>query len=269
MKIVPAAQGWQWVKRGFALFGRAPLGWILAAISYWMVMTLVGILPYLGVAAALVLTPVFSVSFMAMSREVERGGRLELPLLFAGFRAQLPALVTLGAIYLALVILILAATQIVDDGVLMRWMLLGRRPSPEDAEAGGVGAAALAACALFVPVILAFWFAPVLVAWHGMPAAKALFFSFFAALRNWPAFLVYGVSLAVVAGLAPGILFSALAVGMQGSRSAAGMLQLFALVVVVTLLPAIYASIYASYRDVFGEGVRDRPAGEPTGTPHT
>lgn len=266
MSIVPAAHGWQWVKRGFALFGRAPLGWILAAISYWMIMTLAGVIPYLGVAVALVLTPVFSVSFMAMSREVERSGRLELPMLFAGFRAHLPALVTLGGLYLALVILILAATQVVDGGALMRWMLLGRRPSPEDADGAGVGEAALLACVLFVPVILAFWFAPVLVAWHGMPAPKALFFSFFASLRNWPAFLVYGASLAVVAGLVPGIAFSVLAVGMQGSKSAAGMLQLFGLVVVVTLLPVIYASIYASYRDVFGTTADDR-ATAPTGTP--
>jgi hypothetical protein len=265
MSIVSAAHGWQWVKRGFALFGRAPLGWILAAISYWMLMTVVGIVPYLGVAAALVLTPVFSVSFMAISREVERGGRFELPLLFAGFRRNLPSLVTLGGIYLALVILILVATQIVDGGALMRWMLLGRRPGPDATDATGLGEAAILACVLFVPVILAFWFAPILVAWHDMPALKALFFSFFASLRNWLAFLVYGATLAIVAGLVPGIAFSVLAVAMQSSKGAAGIIQAFGLLVVVTLMPVIYASIYASYRDVFGASADDRAADQPAG----
>jgi hypothetical protein len=257
MVVVPTSHGWLWVRRGFALFARAPIGWILAAVSYWVLMTLIGIVPYLGIAAALVLTPVFSMGFMAICREVERGRRLELPLLFAGFRTNLPALVALGGIYLALVLAVLGATQIIDGGALMRWMLLGRGPARGSPGADSVGEAAVLGCALFVPVILAFWFAPALVAWHGQSAAKALFFSFFAALRNWSAFLLYGVALAVVAGLAPGLAFSALAVATQGAKGAAATIQLFALVVVVTLLPAIYASIYASYRDVFPD---DPPA---------
>jgi hypothetical protein len=157
-------------------------------------------------------------------------------------------LLALGAIYLVAIIGILAASQLFDGGLLMRWMLLGQAP-PRDEESGDAMAlAAIAAFALFVPVILAFWFAPMLAAWHGMSAAKALFFSFFASLRNWRAFAVYGVAVALVAGLLPGVAFSALAVATKGTQ---GLMSMLALVLVVTLLPTLYASFYASYRDVF------------------
>jgi hypothetical protein len=89
-----------------------------------------------------------------------------------------------------------------------------------------------------------------------MPAAKALFFSFFASLRNWRAFFVYGLAVAVVAGLLPGVAFSMLTVAVRGAQGAAGVMSMVALVVVVILLPTLYASFYASYRDVFA----DQPA---------
>jgi hypothetical protein len=253
MLVVPALNGWLWLKRGFGFFARAPLTWILIAVSYWVLVSVVGILPYLGLVAVMVATPAFAVSFMTMCRELERGRPLELPLLFAGFRSNLKVVLTLGGIYLAAIVGILAASQLFDGGLLMRWMLLGQAPPREEASGDAMALAAIAAFALFVPVILAFWFAPVLAAWHGMPAVKALFFSFFASLRNWRAFLVYGIAVAVVAGLVPGAAFSALAVAARGSQGAQGMMSMLALVVVVTLLPALYASFYASYRDVFAD----------------
>ena len=90
-----------------------------------------------------------------------------------------------------------------------------------------------------------------------MSAAKALFFSFFASLQNWRAFLVYGVAVAIVAGLRARHRAS------RCSRSRArragaqpACCRRCALVVVVILLPTLFASFYASYRDVFA----DQPA---------
>ncbi|MDP0995369.1 hypothetical protein, partial [Klebsiella pneumoniae] len=41
---------------------------------------------------------------------------------------------------------------------------------------------------LYIPVAVLFWFAPLLVAWHGIPVGKALFFSWMAVWRNRAAF---------------------------------------------------------------------------------
>jgi len=46
-----------------------------------------------------------------------------------------------------------------------------------------------------IPFAMSICFAPALAGWHGMPAAKALFFSFFACWRNRTALLVYLLSL--------------------------------------------------------------------------
>jgi hypothetical protein len=55
--------------------------------------------------------------------------------------------------------------------------------------------AIIAASIIYVPILMLTWFAPQLVAWHGQPVGKALFFSFFACWRNrWP-FLMLVVAL--------------------------------------------------------------------------
>ncbi|MFO1363062.1 MAG: BPSS1780 family membrane protein [Burkholderiales bacterium] len=257
MVVVPPANGWRWLQRGFGFFQRAPLAWILVAVSYWMLVSVVGLVPYVGLVAVMMATPAFAVSFMAMCRELERGRPLEPKLLFAGFRLRPGALAALGGAYLLAIVGILVASRLFDDGLLMRWMLAGKAVPRDEASAGAMATAAAAAFVLFVPVIMAFWFAPVLVAWHGMPAPKALFFSFFASLRNWRAFLVYGIAAALLAGVAPGVAFALLAVAARGSQAAGGMMSVVALAVVVVLLPTLYASFYASYRDVFA----DQPAG--------
>ena len=111
--------------------------------------------------------------------------------------------------------------------------------------------ALLVAAALYVPVMMAFWFAPVLVAWHGLSAAKALFFSFFACLINWRAFLAYGVGAALALFVLPaGVALVAMLLSAGQARAVLiGVMFPFMLM----LLPTLFASFYASYRDVFGK----------------
>src|SRR5205814_251581 len=99
-------------------------------------------------------------------------------------RAQLG----LGLAYLACLAVLLAASTLADDGALARWMLTGQRPEDEILQSQSFLGALLIAGLLYVPVMAAFWFAPPLVAWHSIGAAKALFFSFAASLMNWRAF---------------------------------------------------------------------------------
>ena len=108
--------------------------------------------------------------------------------------------------------------------------------------------------ALWIPVQLAFWFAPVLAAWHGMSAPKALFFSFFAAARNWRAFLVYGLVGAAALGLATAIMFN-----LQRAPAGPQIVPTMVFLLLVVFIPLFYATAYASYRDVFPE-YREQPA---------
>ena len=251
MTIVPAAHGWQWITSGLALVGRAPLGWMVVSMSYWLVMGMISRLPYLGLLVASLATPALAVSFMAICRGLERGRGLELALVADGFKRNLAALVTLGGIYLAITLAIFAATSLADGGTLARWTLSGRGPATAE---GGLAAAVALAIALWIPVQLAFWFAPVLAAWHGMPAPKALFFSFFAAARNWRAFLVYGLAGAAALGLLTAIIFN-----VQRAQAGPQIVPTLVFLVLVVFIPVYYATAYASYRDVFPES-GDQPA---------
>lgn len=246
-RIVEAARGAWWLAEGWRLFSAAPLGWIAMVFAYWLIMTLVSILPLVGVAAASTLVPAFSVGFMAAARAAARKGPVELALLFDGFRHHLRSQLVLGAAYFACLALVLAATALADGGELAGWMLSGSRPEDEVLRSDALLAALAFAAALYTPVLMMFWFAPPLAAWHGSAPAKALFFSFFACLMNWRAFLAYAALTAVIALALPLAVVSVVALA---SLSVPAMSLVFPLLIV--LLPTLFGSFYASYRDVFG-----------------
>jgi hypothetical protein len=246
-RIVQTVKGVLWLADGWRLFRAAPLGWIAIVFAYWLIMTLVSVVPLVGVAAASIAVPAFSVGFMAAARAAANRGPVELAQLFDGFRHHLRSQIILGIVYFACLGLVLAATALADDGALASWMLAGRRPADDVLQSDAFLTALVAAAALYAPVLMMFWFAPPLAAWHATGPAKALFFSFFACLMNWRAFLAYG---AVTALLALALPLAVLSVVMMASLKVAAMSLVFPLLIV--LLPTLFASFYASYRDVFG-----------------
>ena len=246
-RIVPARQGAAWLVDGWRLFRAAPLGWLAMVFAYWIIMTLASVVPFIGVAAASIMVPAFSVGFMAAARAASRRGPVELSLLFDGFRHQPKSQLVLGVIYLMALGTLLSATTLVDDGALASWMLTGRRPAEEALQSDDFLQALAVAALLYTPVLMAFWFAPPLAAWHGVGPIKALFFSFVACLLNWRPFLVYGAFSALVVVVLP---LAVLLTLMLASLKIAAMSLVFP--VLLVLLPILFASFYASYRDVFG-----------------
>jgi hypothetical protein len=254
VNTVPASNGWRWVLTGFALFRKSPAMWAFLTLSYIMLMQLLGMIPVLGWFAATVLIPTFSASFMIVSRELDQGRPLRVDLLFAGFRSNLPALLRQGGIYLGSALAILALSALIDGGDLLQLMVFGTRPPPEAFEDSSLAWAAMLAGALYLPTLAAFWFAPALSTWRGMGAVQALFYSFFAATRNWQAFLGYGLAAALLSLICSFALF-ALAVlvrSVLGNQSQ-GAFLLVMLPVMLTYVPVLFASFYASYCDVFPE----------------
>jgi len=246
-RIVPARQGAAWLVDGWRLFRAAPLGWLAMVFAYWIIMTLASVVPFIGVAAASIMVPAFSVGFMAAARAASRRGPVELSLLFDGFRHQPKSQLILGVIYLMALGTLLSATTLVDDGALASWMLTGRRPAEDALQSDDFLQALAVAALLYTPVLMAFWFAPPLAAWHGVGPIKALFFSFVACLLNWRPFLVYGAFSALVVVVLP---LAVLLTLMLASLKIAAMSLVFP--VLLVLLPTLFASFYASYRDVFG-----------------
>jgi len=246
---LPAAQGWRWLTDGFRIFRKNHLMLTFLVVSYWVLMALVNVIPVIGTIATTLCIPAFSVSLMNACRSIERGTPLGPQLLFSGFASNLRSLLTLGAIYLAAVVAILGLSALADDGALMAMMLAGQKPDAETVSSGSLLLATEIALVLLCPLIMAYWYAPVLAGWHGLSPAKALFFSFVACLRNWRPFLVYSLAIGVVATLVPGIVLGILAALLPNGASL--VLVLMMVLLILVLAPTLFASFYVSYRDVF------------------
>lgn len=258
MHTVSALRGMEWILTGWRLFRRGPTNWLFAVISYWLVMALAGLIPWLGPLLATLFVPAFGVSFMVISRDLDQRRPMDPALIFSGFRVRLPVLVHLGGIYLAATLTILMLSQFADGGLLLKWILFNEVPKHPDPSQSGIGNAALLIAFLYVPVLLAFWFAPVLVAWHGMGALQALFYSFFACLRNWRAFLAYGTTWLFIGAVLPSTVGTMLAIVLSGGAPNPTISQVLLLVFLLLAVPTLLGSFYASYRDLFA------PSGPPS-----
>jgi hypothetical protein len=237
-RIVGASRGARWLAEGWRFFRASPLGWMALVFGYLLLMMLAWSIPVAGMVAAAVFTPSFSVSFMSVARAASRGAPIELPLLMEGFRLGLRAQLALGIVYLACLAAIYGAMR----------LFLGEMPAADASRSEDPGAGLALIAALYAPVMMMFWFAPVLAAWHSTTVAKALFFSIMAFLMNWRAFLAYGLVTAVM-------IFALTALVVLGARMISPELPpaSLALPMFIAVFPTLSGSYYASYRDIFAE----------------
>jgi hypothetical protein len=261
-----AAHGALWLRQAFVMLWANRVRWLLLLLAYYVLMWTLKSVPYLGPFVAPMLKPVFAVGFLAAAWSQERGGHPEAKHLFAGFRANLRALVPLGIVFVVGMTGAIAATSIVDGGKLLS-VMSGTAVVDEAFVAGGDSQAAMlfgALCAL--PVLLASWFAPALVVFQDCGVARALATSLRAAVSNWRAVVVYGLLLFFYGAVLPGFAVAIIAALMSTEADYT--------VVVVVLLPyfalliaTLHISDYVSYRDIFHPDARPVPDEAPAGTP--
>lgn len=247
--VLPARHGWLWLLAGFALFRRNPPLIGLVVLGYWMLLGLCGLFSVPGVIAAALITPALSVGVAQACRDVAEDRRPLPIVLFAGFRGPARPLLLLGGVYFAATLLVLALTAPLDGGALLQ-LRLDLISFQEAVAAPGIGSAVELAVLLTIPVMFAFWYAPLLITWHGQPLAKSLFFSAVACVRNWRAFLVYALAIVGVVLLLPAIVLQFVALLAPGALDL--LLALLTLPALFIVAPTLFASFYASYRDVFG-----------------
>ncbi len=246
-----AVAGLRWIGEAFAIFRVAPLRQLAFNLVFLFAVTVVLSLPAIGFALVWLLIPALMVGPHALARAASRGQQPGAAQLVSGFREAPAAQLRLGAFYLGGMVAVLAATMPADGGRFAQAMMGLARFGIEDLQAPEMQRAMMIGAGLQTALLAALWYAPLLVAWKGVGAVKAVFFSAVAALINWRAFLVYGVAMTL---LFASVLILALAGALMigGTRALQANSALFA--VVWTLLPVWFASSYASYRDVFDAG---------------
>ncbi|HEX9389727.1 MAG TPA: BPSS1780 family membrane protein [Usitatibacteraceae bacterium] len=236
-KAVAAGHGWDWIAAGWAIFIQSPLIWVVNVVILFIIHFVLGFIPFIGSLVTYVLFPVFNGGLM-MGAQAQRSGRsLEVNDLFAGFKDKAGSLLTVGALYAVVSIALLIFAGILAIALLGASGAIGAIMSGDKAALMAiVGGAtlgvifiALLVMAAFIPIAMAFWFAPVLVALQDVSPTTAIRMSFYACLKNFVPFLLYGfifLVLAVIAIIPFGL----------------------GLLVVV---PLVLTSTYAAYRDIF------------------
>ncbi len=243
---VPAGNGLAWWSDGWRLFVASPWVWIGITLAFVVIMVMLTFIPMLGAIASTLLAPVFAGGVIAGCRALDRGGELTLAHLFAGFHDRLVPLLLVGLLYLAGTIaimvvvfaLLVAVIGIAGIGALMAGdpMHIGFAAMA----AMGIGALFAIAVGLLIglPLMMAYWFAPALVMLRNHQPVGAMKVSFFACLDNvWP-MLIYSVIGLLAAIVASVPLFLGW----------------------IVLAPIFAASVYASYKDIFGAPAESGPA---------
>ena len=248
-RIVAASRGARWLGEGWQLFRAAPLVWLALSSVYLLGTNLLALVPFLGIVIGLVIVPPLTVGMMSAARAAAAGRPPRLGMLAEGFRAETRSQLALGMVYLACSMLIFAAMSVADSAGALRAVLSGRGPTVE-VELHAVFFPLAVLALLYMPVLMMFWFSPPLVAWHATGPARALFFSFVACLINWRAFLAYGVTAVLMMVVVPGLVLLALRILLGGEFKLVAISLAFPLL--IALMPTIFASVYVSYRDVFG-----------------
>jgi uncharacterized membrane protein len=223
---VPAGHGLTWLAHGWKMFRQAPLIWIVISLIFGVIALVLGVIPGINLIFNL-LIPVFVGGIMIGCKALEDGEELRIGHLFAGFSSHAGNLVLIGLIFLAGIVAMLIIMALVG-GLGFGAAMMGGGMSAE-AVAGASVLAMLVAMLLFVPLAMAVWYAPPLVVFHDVPPLEAVKVSFFACLKNFVPFLVYGVVFVVLAMLA----------------------SLPLLLGWLVLIPVTQASVYAGYRDMF------------------
>ncbi|HJV51562.1 MAG TPA: BPSS1780 family membrane protein [Noviherbaspirillum sp.] len=249
MEKLPARTGWLWVKEGFALFRKQPFEMSTLFLAYMFLMLAIGIVPLLGQILPMVLVPVFSMAFMQACVNIEQDKKVYPNLLLTGF--QTPALrnlLKLGVLYLLAAVVAIAASMLIDGGVL--WDLMsGRKELDEQTvRQSNLTLAMIFSAAVYTPAAMAFWYAAPLIMWQNMGVGKALFYSFFAVQRAGKAFLAYGLAWMLIGVLMPAIVSSIIA--LLVARAAAVMIVLLPLSLMLTVV--MYCSFYPTYTHIFG-----------------
>lgn len=234
---VNAKQGLQWILSGFYLFRRAPLAWVIVCFTLLLIGRLMSLVPILGTFIFMLISPVFQAGLMQGCKALEQGKPLEMGHLFIAFRKNVAPLITIGGVSLIGHILILGLAMLIGGSQMTDMMLYGKRV--DESELMGVMSSfltsSLVILTLSIPLIMATWFSPLLVVFHDTPAIVAMQRSFFACLKNFIPFQIYGIALIVLT------ILSVIPYGVG----------------LIVLIPTTFTSIYVSYKDIFlGEPLR-------------
>jgi uncharacterized membrane protein len=228
---VPTGHALAWIGKGWWHFKQSPLAWILALVVWFAMAFVIGLVPLLGGIAINLLTPVIVAGFSIGCRAQDDGEDFTVAHVFAGFSNNTGQLVLVGLIYFGAIFLLTIGMMFGVFSVIGLDMMASQDP---ERMMGTLFSPALliillVGLLLFVPLVMSFFFAPVLIALDDIKALAAMKLSFMGCLQNILPMFVYSLLAILLIFIASIPLFLGLLV----------------------VLPILTASLYAAYRDIY------------------
>jgi hypothetical protein len=242
---VPAGRAFRWLADGWAFFKDSPWSWMFALVLWGGVNVLVALVPFIGAIAITLLAPTLVAGFMIGCREQEEGEPFTVGHLFAGFSQNAGQTMLIGLLYLIFSILIFIGMMIAMFGSLGSMI-------PEGGEIEAMSSIALTTpivvsfgvgMTAFMVLLMAYIFAPALVALDNLSGWQAMKMSFMGCLKNLLPLTLYSI-LAMVLFLLNGLfmLLSPVSVVLAVGLFVVGLL---------ILLPVQIGAIYTAYMDIY------------------
>ena len=230
-----------WLAEGWRLFMLAPGAWAIQALIFFVIVAALGMLPFLGWAAAPIALPVLVGGMLSGAQRLDRGEALSIDALFDGIRKQASSLLLLGVFHLLGMLLAAITAAAIGGSAALTGIAVGALAGMGMA-AGGMMLGVVVFTVLWALLMMALWFAPALVMLHEVAPLDAMKLSARACMHNLLAFIVLAVLLYVsvwVAMIPAGL----------------GML---------VLIPVITGALYAAWKETFSPLLALPPPGGAT-----
>ena len=233
---VSAGNGVNWVVDGFSFFGKDWLAWVGLAIVMLLLTFIASAIPFINLLVP-VITPILVGGLMMACKQQEEGGKISISVAFSGFSHKTGQLAIIGLAYLisniAIIMVIVVLMFFIVGGAADISQLETMEPEVVVRNLVNVFLAMLIGLALYLPVVMALWFAPAIVVFNDVSAVDAMKDSLKGCLLNVLPFLLYGVVVLLLMILATLPLFLGWFI----------------------LLPVLTASVYLSYRDIYPDSL--------------
>lgn len=250
-RSLPASSGWHWFLSALQATRNQPVVLTGIVLLYMFLMSMLSVLPWVGPALAALFMPFGTVFVGRATRTALAGGQPSFSILADIWRdvSHRQSLVRIGLVFGFVLVTVNALYGWLAADEISRWVITdNNRLDWASVRANIPWDATLAMLVVYIPGLMAVWFAPLLASEKHMPCGKACFFSFFGCLRNILPVLVLGLVITVVATAvtaAGALLISALE--LQDSA----MVLLTPLVFLISTV--IYASYWPMYADLFDD----------------
>ncbi|RAW95117.1 MULTISPECIES: BPSS1780 family membrane protein [unclassified Photorhabdus] len=227
-----SVEGMGWISQAWGLVKRKLGMWILLSIIYFIIISGLQLIPFLGIFAG-ILGSVLAGGIIALCEKQRTTGEFELGLLFSGFQQNFASLLGVGALSFGIMLLGIIAMFILGGSAMINIFLASQYGEvPTEIFPSDLSPLLLGVFILFIFSIIAAaltWFAPALIVIHNLKFGAAVSMSLEAVKKN----------------LLPGFLFFIIFALMTTLS-----IVTFGLGFLVTI-PIFFASYYSSYRSIF------------------